>query len=376
MAGAVLLGSHGHDEKMVGTALECWSAALFLRRADTEEGQPLSKTPLKTKNGSFTEWTTKDDLLRIKMDPSEREIQSLLVQMRIFSCIGWRAIEQHFLPSIYKLIAKGELGLSSLSQIQILDMTWALCNIGLHSERPQEENLVSSLLDIVSAFIISLENLQKENPVLNSEVVNKLAGMVFLMVDPPYFTGASSTLQEPLTWSKAILCDQLFRVLSSHPQLISEEVRQHLVQLVGRDGSRDSSGRNLLLLACIKLDSDTLCTIRFISHFGADLNSRYGPGFGALHILAMKENGELRDATSRLLLQLGAHLDLATNSGLTATKAWLVENNQQRQHLPDWLQEGVPNLTCLSSRAIRRNQLPYEEDNVLPADLIPYVSLH
>ncbi len=42
-------------------------------------------------------------------------------------------------------------------------------------------------------------------------------------------------------------------------------------------------------------------------------------------------------------------------------------NTKKKQDIPDWLKEGVPKLVCLCARVIRRHQVPYKENNVLPA---------
>lgn len=97
-------------------------------------------------------------------------------------------------------------------------------------------------------------------------------------------------------------------LMSRHPELITEEILPSLVKLVGRDGSRDTSGYNILHLSCLNPNSDTLSTIRFLAQLEADLNAREDldeNGFGALHILALGDNVEIRDATARLLLEIG-----------------------------------------------------------------------
>jgi len=64
---------------------------------------------------------------------------------------------------------------------------------------------------------------------------------------------------------------------------------------------------------------------------------------------------------------------------MTAADLWFQKNTPGKRDvtdLPDWLQEGVPKLMCLSARVIRRHKITYDDGAILPAVLIPFVSLH
>ena len=100
MAGAVLLVKEEKSEDDVALAFRYWRRALTLRLLNTEDSRPIYKVPTKSMNGSLNEWSTLEDLLRIELDPSQHLTQSLLVQLRIFSSLGWRAVYQHVHPSI------------------------------------------------------------------------------------------------------------------------------------------------------------------------------------------------------------------------------------------------------------------------------------
>jgi len=172
----------------------------------------------------------------------------------------------------------------------------------------------------------------------------------------------------------------MFMVLSRHPEMITEKGRLALLQLVHRHG-RDDDGYSLLHDATrISSCSEALSTINFLVQLGADLNAGDNDGDGVLHILSFDPTpSESRDAKARLLVQLGAHLDMVNKSGMTAADAWFEINTPEKKDvadLPDWLKEGVPKLKCLSSRVIRRHKLPYDDGSIIPAELIPFVSLH
>ena len=75
------------------------------------------------------------------------------------------------------------------------------------------------------------------------------------------------------------------------------------------------------------------------------------------------------------------HIVLSPTLIESNTDLWLNDIDEDGQNvdvadLPDWLQEGVPNLKCLCSRVIRRYRLPYDDGAILPVRLIPFVSLH
>lgn len=173
----------------------------------------------------------------------------------------------------------------------------------------------------------------------------------------------------------SLLCE-FVKTLSRHPEMIPEDILLLLAQRVERD-NRNPPGYKLLHHVCYALDSHTLSTIRLLVNIGADLNVRGIDCVGVFHILVLGKKEELKDATARLLLELGAHLDLADNQRRTAADYWLERNvTKKKQDLPDWMQEGVPKLLCQCARVIRRYKLPYKEINVLPAVLVPFVSWH
>jgi len=357
MAGAVLLDKEDKTEEDVALAFQYWRQALTLRSLMDTEDRPMYKAPLKSKNGSLSEWSTEDDLLRIELDPSQHEMQSLLVRLRICSSFGWMAFYKHVHPSMQMLISMGLNGERPISQI--LNFSWILFDTLLRTERPHESDLDSTLCKTVFWLVIIFKNLLRDDPNFNSENLQKILE-IMLMTHPSYF--------EPLY--------VLVQKLSKYPEILTEDARLLFIQLVHRD-SRDLFGRNLLLRACASFDSDTSSTIRLLVNFGADVNSRDYDGNGVLHYLALQSNGEIRDTTARLLLELGAHLDLADIDGKTAADYWLEKNKPKTKlDLPDWLQEGVPMLKCLLSRVIRRHRIPYKEDNILPVVLVPFVSWH
>jgi len=333
IAGAVLLGRDENQEKFP-IAFQYLRRSVSLRLMDTEECRPLYKTPVKSKTGQLSEWVTLDDLDRVEqLPPDQRKIQCLLVRLRICASIGWKAVENWIFKPILQFLSNMDEGvMSEVSISSFLDLTWITMETIFHCERPVELMLLSEQY--------------------HHQAVTDYLHMLNLCF--------------------------MFTIISLSPEFIDGDLELSLLQLVNRD-VRDGSGSSLLHHACRSDLSPCTITIRFLVKLGADPNAVNNVGDGVLHILAQEPATETRDATARLLLELGSHLDMTNKEGLTAADVWLKKNKLEKKDvalLPDWLQEGVPKLMCLSSRIIRRHKLPYDDGAIIPAVLIPFVSLH
>jgi len=373
MAGAIILGQDQNHE-IFPLAFQYWRRALTLRLMDTENCCPIHKTPLKSKSGQLSEWTTLDDLQCIEQQSAQRKIQSLLVRLRIFGGIGWRAVYRHFIVFFLDFLVVRLPLEDSISDI--LDLTWSTLDIIRRLERPHENSVVESVIKIVTVLFINFLPLPIDDPKFNSENLMKFVELV-LMMDSSHLIAPNMETPVAETRHMKMLLSMLM-ILSRHSEKIPEEVRLSLIQLVHRDG-RDPLGFNLLHIACLIPGPQALLTIRFLVNLGAGLNTRNNVGDGVLHLLSIQPGSETRDATARLLVELGTHLDMVNKEEKTAADLWFQKNTPEKRNvgdLPDWLQEDVPNLQCLSARVIRRHKLPYDDGAIVPAVLIPFVSLH
>lgn len=254
---------------------------------------------------------------------------------------------------------------------QKLDVAWIVLGTILRSERPHEGDLLFTIESINKQL---LNILQEDGQKLSSESITTLVEIV-LMTEPSF-----SGRKDNLHW--------MVLVLSRHQPEIIEDVERSLKHLLRCDG-RDEMGMNLLHFACYALhDSETLSIVRFLLTLGADPNAVENGGFSPLHLLvhhdlnllALEGYEETRDATARLLLAFGAHLDMTNNAGMTPAYLWLENSYRIRENvvwndLPDWCKEGVPKLSCLCARVIRRHQVPCNEGD-LPAELFSFVSIY
>jgi len=112
----------------------------------------------------------------------------------------------------------------------------------------------------------------------------------------------------------------IVKLLSVLPGLVTEEIRAFLLEVERRD-RRFCNGYNLLSVSCLSNELQ-LPSIRFLVQLGANTNARtndvycLGNGCRVLYFLAKQPESETRDAEARLLLDLGAHLDMADKLGL------------------------------------------------------------
>jgi len=150
---------------------------------------------------------------------------------------------------------------------------------------------------------------------------------------------------------------------------------------------RDRSGQTLLHIAC--KNAQDLPIIQLLLQKGANPNASDVQGDGPLHHLASQSYGDgvAIDQAARLLLLYGAHVDRVNNNRKTAADLWIESNrmeheegDQEQVQIPDWCREPgyVPLLKCLSSRAVRVNNIPYGEEALrpLPATLRDFVDFH
>jgi len=372
LAGAVILGNEENHERFP-LALHYWSRALALRA----EGRPLYKTPIKSKNKQLSEWSTTEDLLQIEQDPSQREVQSLLVRLRIFSSISWRAVHLDYLPYFMEYLNKEVDENHTLSQM--LDFSCVTLE-KIVRFYPIERELQSEASKIMNELVSTIFALPKDDSFFNS--FNSPAFKTFfelvLMTDLYFTDGKKDAIVDDSHIQNLTF---FFTILARRPEMITEDMNQSLKQILRRD-SRTPDGDNVLLVVCgLSVPEEAVYTVRFLLQLGADPNVTYVDGVSPLHRLA-EELGkvEVRDATARLLLESGAHLDMVNNERKTPADVWLDLSREEGlnvvwEDLPNWLKEDCKNLTCLAARVIRDHQVPYHGSK-LPAELIPFVKMH
>ena len=339
---------------------------------------------MKSKSGQLSEWSTKEDLLQIELQPVLREIQSLLVRLRIISRLSCSTFFEGVVISTMDFL--GNYGIQNWPFLQKMDIACAVINT-IYSSDPMESDcglLRFGAIEIVSEMTNVIYNLPRDDANINSETLKTLLDLLSKAVQ---FHLQSSLILVDIRQdlhNKTVLevLNKAIAILSRRPERINKDIELSLKQLVRLD-CRDFYKFNLLHIACRNSDDDSLLTVRFLLKIEVDPVAVNNVGDGPIHILAVvRGDVDTRDAIARLLVEAGAHLDMVNKQGMTPADLWLKKCKEEGHQnvgcrdLPDWLQEGVPMLKCLSSRVIQRHRILNDDDKVLSAVLVPFVAMH
>ncbi len=145
-AGAIIL-AHDENHEKFPLAFQLWRRALTLRQMDMED--PLHKTPLKSKSGQLSEWMTLDDIEQIEQDPAQREIQSLLVRLRIFTALSRRSME-YYMQSVLEYLEKGVDNNRTFNLM--MDITLTAMEVIFRCD-PIETYLIPKTIDVIGELI-------------------------------------------------------------------------------------------------------------------------------------------------------------------------------------------------------------------------------
>ena len=121
--------------------------------------------------------------------------------------------------------------------------------------------------------------------------------------------------------------------------------------------------------------------VQLFTNGKTDPNAQDVDGDTPLHLLAMSKNFPGVEEAVKLLLSVGAHLDLSNNYGITpldffkANKMYLERNELVPDPYLQKLTRTVLPLTCLSAQVIRQNSVPLE-DKKIPSDIISFIQCH
>jgi len=368
LAGAVILG-RTHLAHLTPQAFGYWRRAAHLRHL---EANPIPKTPMVFKRVQRVEWTTLTQLEEIENSPSQRKIQSLLVQLRVFSGIyGWINVYFYVLVNMIQRLMIGDQGF-----LEAKDSFFIILEFILRYDR-RKQFIWSTTVDVDKLLI----SLLKDNPLhLNSELLMTSLELI-VDTDQSHLADADREGVDLLLHLKTLL--KFVSILADHPELVNDEIMRLLHQLVIHDG-RTQYGKNLLLLACkTPVGYNSLAIIRLLLAAGADPNCVDFSGNGPLLCLVSKiRDDAMIESIARLLLDSGTHLDRVNNQRKTAADFWLFVRNKKRRDqdplgwmdLPEWCRENVPSLKCLSASAVRLNKIPYK--TVLPVTLTLFTEIH
>jgi len=385
LAGARILSiPYTHSE--LERAFVYWRQALRLRQL---EPALIKRIPFALKSGQAGEWITSDELEHVIEHPSEYQIQSFLVRLRICSSKSWGAVldflNECFEDCLEDLNAQGRLA----DVIDVLWATWSAISV-FDSDA---KDLFWKADDIVTNFITVLSQLRRDqHPLLNGETLMlplniMIAADEFITYDKnddsddSYNIKAGDSDDSYNIKADYYMCTyiKLVTFLARLPfETLTPQIRESLRQLVLQDILFELK-QTFLHTACCNCDYKDLPIIRLLLLSGADPNTVGGNGNTPLHILAASQhgNGAVIRSAAHLLFGFGAQLERTNDDGATPADVWIRchdETEADEFNLPEWLQKPVtvPNLKDLCAKVVRSRDVPYDE---LPATLIALVEM-
>jgi len=315
------------------------------------------------------EWiTSPTNEQNIHQHQDEFAWQSILIRLRIFSAMSWQAVYQHLWPylSLYFFNKLDEEDLDD----QLLDILLTMLEI-IQIFSPHEKGIWIATVEVVSRLVDTLAYLRHVNHLLYNVDTLKTSLQLFsntyqVILD---HKDDKSVVDLNLKYFLALVL-----LISMTAELEPTDI-ESIRQIVSQNGRCVRHGMTLFHVACyFPLPADNLlAVIKLLLQHGADPRAICNYGQGALHYLARgKTNRRDIEAAARLLLDMGLHLDQVDNGRKTAADRYK-EKHPEAGNLPDWLQEGVPNLTCLSARVSQRHNIPPTN---LPAALQTFAKKH
>ena len=365
----------------------CWEVALHLRNMQSETSA-LQKPPIVLSAaaqkvfGETTEFRNLDELQEI-LDSQEfhirLETQSLLVFQRIMSQLDpipnrfflrclfqysllWFGNANHYRSCVNVVIFMLEL-LHERQWKDVIDYDWC-------------DNFLVAALVIISYYVWTKI---EEPPNISQlpfdgfmEVINYVTDLVFQLQKHP------GPLQKRKTNNFVACIADSIEMFVENDKETSPEFQKWLASYIKFTNSHPG-----VLTVLHSICSRSTVPIKIIQLFingKADPNAQYDDGNSPLHLLAVgKKLSNVAEAT-KLLLDVGAHLDQGNKVGVTpldlfkARKMFLDRNEISDPYI-DALTRTVLPLKCLSSQVIRQNSIPYK-DQKLPSDVISFVESH
>ena len=120
--------------------------------------------------------------------------------------------------------------------------------------------------------------------------------------------------------------------------------------------------------------------VQLFTNGKANPNAQDVDGDTPLHYLAMSKNFPGVEEAVKLLLNVGAHLDLSNKKGVTpldlfkANKMYLDQKGLFDPYIDELTRTVLP-LTCLSAQVIRQNSVPLE-DKKIPPSIVSFIENH
>ena len=366
----------------------CWDIALQLRNMQSEASALLKPpTTLSAAAQKVFEQTTEfrnlnelREMFNSPEFPIRLTIQALLVLKRIFSQIDpdphpfflrclfqysllWFGNANHYRSCVNVVIFMLEL-LHERQWKDVIDYDWC-------------DNFLVAALVIISYYVWTKI---EEPPNISQlpfdgfmEVINYVTDLVFQLQKHP------GPLQKRKTNNFVACIADSIEMFVENDKETSPEFQKWLASYIKFTNSHPG-----VLTVLHSICSRSTLPIKIIQLFingKADPNAQYDDGNSPLHLLAVGKNFSNVAEATKLLLDVGAHLDLSNKVGVTPLdlfkdrQMYLYQNGLPNDPYIDALIRTVLPLSCLSAQIIRQNSVPYK-DKKLPSDIVSFIENH
>ena len=370
--------------------IRCWESALNIRFNSENPLDPILKTPnsfspsVKKVLGASTEFRTLDELQEIANSPEQLFLlrtQALLVIQRILSRLDpdphpfflrcFLLFSRNLFRNAHQYSSRVDAVIVILEFFHsrqwkdVIDFDWC------------HRHVYDAVTSIMYCRWIKIEpppdtwQLPFDSFVV---ALNFVSDLVFQLQKHPH------PLQNKKAWEFVQFISDSIRMFTENDKETIPEFKKWLSDYIKFTNSHP--GVFTALHATSYRPKLPVKVVQLLLCEKAEPNARDRNGYTPLHYVARNKNLSNVAAATKLLLDAGAHLDEGSNKGVTPLDVFKVRNNyfERKGFVPcPYLQQltrTVLPLTCLSAQVIRKNQIPFQDDEDLPAHLIPFVQSH
>ncbi len=332
----------------------------------------------------------------------EYGIQSVLIRFRIFSSISWKVVYRYLWPFVKYFYSER---LKKNRQFALLlDISWNVLE-SIRLFELQQKGIYLATFHAVKQIVETLQELHRcKNPLFNIETIKTSLDLMVATYQTEIPDDADKGWRSEYSDYSSEYFDYLYTLISMLnrlPEMMSNQEIMHAVRLIISQNGTDTVFKRGLMFRPIDTEppATLFAMVDLLLRNEADPHAVDRSGNGLLHYLALEYPCEQREATGRLLLDHGVHLDRANKEGKTAADFWLgekefmtgnfcidqmvLERNVEGINkidgelaLPDWLKEDIPMLKCLAARMVRRENIPYDSVETFPVTLIEFTNMH
>ncbi|XP_076240814.1 protein fem-1 homolog C-like [Calliopsis andreniformis] len=367
-----------HAQNDTKIALQYWQKAVTLRNSNAVNGVPLPKEPVLPKRDTYrnaTEFTTLKELDAIASDFDAVAIQSLLICERILG--------PYHKETSFRLLFRGASYIDVSKYQYGIDLWRRALEIRVEKDSilyldtcATAQGLIKIIFDYKQKMLEVINRQNKEGPRFSDIVAifKLLCGQLTqakkqLKIKPVYRLHQES-YERIIKYTITRLIYLLVETGKTDPE---KAITKQLVYELVKQDPRTMILKDTLLHLCVTKEyyyNDPKCiphleTIELLLKCGADVNAQNIERSTPLHIASHDRNFE--NSVIKLLLDYGAHLDIADNWGQTPVEL-ISSNSLNKVNLASYIR-----LQCLAAQVIRKYKIQWLE---LPVSLQHFVESH